>query len=442
MAVKFYITNSNRDRDHEVAIFVSISICGSRFVTSTGIKLDPNKWDKIAKKPKKGVYNKNGQSWAQMLSRMADIQNHFYELENRFTLSGHRPTSAELRAEFNNTFRKSKASQHIESVPYEDTFWGFYDEFIAERGTINSWTNATKQKFDALKQHITLWKKEPTFEDFTEEGLNKFIVSMRDKEGLKNSTIGKQIGFLKWFLRWATSKGHNTNLAYQSFTVKLKTAQRKVVFLEWDELMKVYNYDIPKNGEIVELQKTTGEKYLKIISDASALKKTRDIFCFCCFTSLRYSDVNNLKRADISDNKISLTTIKTADTIVIELNKYALSILEKYKNIDSGEYVFPRITNQRMNLYLKELCELCGINQPITQTYYSGNRRIDETKPKYEWVGTHTGRRTFICNALILGIPVTTVMKWTGHADYKSMQPYIDVADSAKAEAMKLFDKL
>ncbi len=60
--------------------------------------------------------------------------------------------------------------------------------------------------------------------------------------------------------------------------------------------------------------------------------------------------------------------------------------------------------------------------------------------PKYALVGTHTGRRTFICTALSLGIPVQVVMKWTGHSDYKSMKPYIDVADKNKINEMKKFN--
>ena len=103
--------------------------------------------------------------------------------------------------------------------------------------------------------------------------------------------------------------------------------------------------------------------------------------------------------------------------------------------------VLPVITNQKMNEYLKELAELAGINEPIRQTYYKGNERIDEVTPKYALLGTHSGRRTFICNALALGIPPQVVMKWTGHSDYSAMKPYIDIANSAKAEAMALFDK-
>jgi integrase len=151
----------------------------------------------------------------------------------------------------------------------------------------------------------------------------------------------------------------------------------------------------------------------------------------------------NLKRADLNGESLTITTIKTADTITIELNKYAQAILAKYADEPNlGGYVFPRITNQRMNIYVKDVCELCEINQPITKTYYRGSTRYDEVQPKYEYIGTHTGRRTFICNALMLGIPAEIVMKWTGHADYKSMKPYVDVTSGAKAKAMNLFNQL
>jgi hypothetical protein len=57
-------------------------------------------------------------------------------------------------------------------------------------------------------------------------------------------------------------------------------------------------------------------------------------------------------------------------------------------------------------------------------------------------LGTHAGRRTFICNALSLGIPPQVVMKWTGHNDYKAMKPYIDIADDIKVSAMDKFNQL
>ena len=85
---------------------------------------------------------------------------------------------------------------------------------------------------------------------------------------------------------------------------------------------------------------------------------------------------------------------------------------------------------------------MAEINEPVRETYYKGNERIDVVTPKYSLLSTHAARRTFICNALSLGIPANVVMKWTGHSDYKAMKPYIDIADDIKASAMSKFNQL
>ena len=210
---------------------------------------------------------------------------------------------------------------------------------------------------------------------------------------------------------------------YEVFRPKLKETQKKIIFLDKEELDKVKNLEIP-----------TSKQYLE---------RVRDVFLFCCFTGLRYSDAYNLRKSDIKGQCIEITTVKTADSLTIELNKMSKAILTKYKKVEfENNKALPVISNQKMNEYLKELGELAGINIPIRQTYYVGNNRIDEVRPKYELLGTHVGRKTFIVNALSMGIPVNIVMKWTGHSDYKSMKPYIDIVDSIKAQSMKKFDTL
>lgn len=138
------------------------------------------------------------------------------------------------------------------------------------------------------------------------------------------------------------------------------------------------------------------------------------------------------------DDHIEVTTVKTADSLSIEINDIMGRILEKYRAIPDkkNNLVFPYYTNQAMNRDLKKLCKLAGINEEIRITSYKGNERIDEVKEKWELVGTHTGRKTFIVNALSRGIAPSIVMKWTGHNDYKSMKPYIDIVDSIKASEM------
>ena len=211
--------------------------------------------------------------------------------------------------------------------------------------------------------------------------------------------------------------------AYEDFNPKLKSTPKKVIFLTWEELSKLREYPIPATKQYLE--------------------RVRDVFLFQCFTGLRYSDVFNLRRSDVKDTHIEVTTVKTADSLVIELNNYSRAILDKYKHVAfEGDKVLPVVSNQKMNDYLKELSKLAGIDEPVRETYYKGNERIDLVTPKYELMSTHAGCRTFICNALSLGIPAQVVMKWTGHSDYKAMKPYIDIADDIKANAMDKFNTL
>lgn len=438
MATNFYL-DKRTDKKGDAPIRMSITIRGVRYLTSTGYKIAPTKWDTNKQQARKGTANAAGMAWAIINSALARISEHFAQYESECVSAGRTPTTEALKLEFAKHFGRHR---NLPVVPQLRLF-DYLDMFTKEMGEVNTWTIGTYQKFNALKSHLKAFNASLTFADLDEKGLTGFIAHLRDKKEMKNTTIGKQWGFLKWFLRWATMRGHNNNMAFQSFNPKLKTTPKKVIFLDWAELMRIYNYEIPENGATVTLTDAYGNEYTKTIHDAAAIAKTRDIFCFCCFTSLRYSDAANLKRADITEGKLTITTVKTADTITIELNKYALAVLEKYSDYpDIKGYVFPHITNQRMNIYLKDLCELCGINQPITQTYYRGSQRFDETTPKFELMGTHAGRRTFICNALMLGIPAEIVMKWTGHSDYKAMKPYIDVTNAAKMAAMDKFNNL
>ena len=121
-------------------------------------------------------------------------------------------------------------------------------------GKQNDWTPSTHEKFHALKNHIRDYSENVTFESFDEKGLIDFVEFMRNKLDMKNSTIGKQLGFMKWFLKWATGKGYNQEMAFRSFSPKLKATEKKIVFLDWEELMKVYTYNFPEAGETIKLK--------------------------------------------------------------------------------------------------------------------------------------------------------------------------------------------
>ena len=406
-----------------VPIRMRVNFASKRIEFTTGYRIDSAKWDADKQRVKNGCSNKLKQSASEINASLLEYYTEIQSIFKRFEVEDVMPTPEQIKEAFNALHKpvSEEPKPKKEALPCD--FFQVFDDFVEDCGRQNNWTDSTFEKFAAVKNHLTNFREGLTFEFFDERGLNDYVGYLRDVKEMRNTTIGKQLSFLKWFLRWAFKKGVHQNNAYDSYKPKLKSTQKKIIFLTWDELNRLREFKIPSNKQ--------------------ALERVRDVFLFQCFTGLRYSDVFNLRRSDIKGDHIEVTTVKTSDSLIIELNKHSKEIIEKYKDVafEDGK-VLPVITNQKMNDYLKELAELAGIDEPVRQTYYRGNERIDEVTPKYALLGTHAGRRTFICNALALGIPPQVVMKWTGHSDYKAMKPYIDIADDIKANAMSKFNQL
>ena len=404
-----------------VPIRMRVNFASKRIEFTTGYRIDAVKWDTNKQRVRNGCTNKLKQSASEINASLLGYYTEVQEIFKKFEVEDIMPTPEQIKEAFNALHKPIEEVKQRKSTP--NAFYKAFDEFVRDCGRQNDWTDSTYEKFAAVKNHLMNFRDGLTFDFFDEKGLNDYVTYLRDVKEMRNSTIGKQLSFLKWFLRWAFKKGLHQNNDYDSYKPKLKSTQKKIIFLTWEELNKLREFEIPAAKQ--------------------ALDRVRDVFLFQCFTGLRYSDVFNLRKSDIKDDHIEVTTVKTSDSLIIELNNHSKAILDKYKDVAfEDDKVLPVITNQKMNDYLKELAELAGIDKPVRQTYYRGNERIDEVTPKYALLGTHAGRRTFICNALALGIPPQVVMKWTGHSDYKAMKPYIDIADDIKANAMSKFNQL
>jgi len=405
-----------------VPVRMRVIYSGRRIDFSTGYRIDASKWDTDRQRVKNGCTNKLKQSAseinADLLMYYTDIQNIF----KKFEVQNVCPSPEELKKAFADRYRQSETEQAVIEEKPKIVFSAVFDEFIRECGAQNGWGNAIYERFKTLRKHLNAYDEYPDLEKLDDIWFTGYIDYLR-KLGMRNISMEEYFRCLKWFLRWTVKKGYCGNMAFTSYKPKLKIVPKKVIFLTGKELNQLRDFAIPETKTYLE--------------------RIRDVFLFCCFTGLRHSDVYNLRRSDVRDNHIEITTVKTVDNLIIELNNYSKAILDRYKNVVfENDKALPVISKQKMNNYLKELGELAEINEPVREVYYRGNQRIDEVKPKYALLGTHAGRRTFICNALSLGISPQVVMKWTGHSDYAAMKPYIDIADDIKANAMGKFNEL
>ena len=301
--------------------------------------------------------------------------------------------------------------------------FSYIDEFIRECSVSHSWSESTIRSSHVLRNHLRRYGKVTQLEDFDEEGLDRYVRYLRQVAMMQESSCRKQLKNLQWFLTWAIRKGYTRQTAILSYKPKFKIIEKPVIFLTPEELATLFHFQLPGDGSVPE---------------AADLERARDLFCFCAFTSLRYSDMAALRRGDIRDGILHVVTRKTLDSIRIELCPQARSILDKYADGSyPGDRALPVLSNQRMNDLLKELGRLCGLDTPVAIACFRNGRRVEKIVPKWSVLSTHAGRRTFICFALASGIPPQVVMKWTGHSDYKSMKPYIDIAEKTKSDAMR-----
>lgn len=419
-------TGKGKELPAELHVRLRVSWGSVRADLSTGYLVAPAKWDAVNCVVKPNTKNSNGQSASEInrgLSRLCGIAEDtltLFELQNKRP-----PTLAEFKEAYGVAIGKKPKAKKEDEV---SDFYTCYDKFTEAQSREKNWTDATIEKFHALRLHLKDWRPKLVLNDFTKDDFSDFVFGyLIGKLEMLNPTVAKVIGFLRWFLRWAAANGYYKGLAHQQFRPRLPGLDcKEVIYLEWEELMHFLNFKFPPKF--------------------TSFPPCRDVFCFCCFTGLRYSDVAKLRRSDIhhevAPSYIDVVTKKTYDRLHIELNKYAQAILDKYKDVVlPGDHALPVTANATMNENLHLAAKAAGINEKVRIVQFSGHKRIETVVPKYAVLTTHAGRRTFIVNGLRLGIPAPVIMEWTGHSDYKAMKPYIKIVDAAKVENMDKFNK-
>lgn len=425
--VGLHIKPNNKGKaTEEVGIRLRVSWAGLRCDIRSGYVIAPAKWDDANSCVRLGNKNSHGETAGAINRGVMAVASTIEEVLTRFELDNKRPPSV---AEFKEAFDLAAGRAKPEEKKPEEKPLGFfavYDLFTGEMGVTNNWTKSTYTKFSSLKAHLKNYNKKLTLEGFDKATFAGFVAHLQTKVRQLNTTVAKNVGFLRWFLRWAAANGYYTGLAHLQYRPRFKGLDcKEVIYLEWDELIHFLNFEFPANKP--------------------SLPAVRDVFCFCCFTGLRYSDVAKLRRSDIHREQtppfMSIVTKKTTARLHIELNKYALVLLDKYEGVGlPNDKALPVISNVKMNENLHEAAEVAGIDEPVNIVSYVGSERSEVVVPKYSVLTTHAGRRTFIVNALRLGIPAPVIMEWTGHSDFKAMKPYIKIVNDAKVENMERFN--
>ena len=409
-----FLVDKERDKE-DGRLRYRIKWEGNTIAFSVGYRVYLDKWSKDTQRCKLNTTHGEDKIPAsdinKALQEMEDlISSIFYSYEKEEVS----PTKEQIRLDYNNAIGKVSQSKDLKVQE-------LFDEFISMESQRNSWSKITINRLKNVQRHLKEFNKNLEVNQVSDNILQQFLNLLINKKKLRNVTAHKLISHTKWFLRWAYKHSYYAGTAHLTFTPKFKGLNsREVIHLTWEELISLYN----KNFDLLPY-----------------LDQVRDVFCFCCFTGLRYSDVKKLTKEDVYNDRIEIVTQKTIDRLQIDLNDFSRAILGKYKGKNFPNHMaLPVISNQKMNDYLKDIGKAMKFDTPIRQVYFKGNKRYEEVKPKYELLTTHCGRRTFVVNALTLGIPSEVIMRWTGHSDYESMKPYMKIVDKLKKSEMSKFN--
>jgi integrase len=284
-------------------------------------------------------------------------------------------------------FLKQYDSKEIK-IHSELDFFECFDEYLLS-GSLSKAPNTIKGQ-KTIKGYLFAFQNETGISVSFDKINNIFFEELMKYSYLekktKNNYFAKIITILKSFLTWCTDKGYNKYREYEKF--KGVEHDVDIVYLTLDELMKLYNFDFGN----------------------SRLNHTKDFYCMGCFTGLRFSDLAQLHQANISGSHINISIKKTkTQNHIIRLNKFSLEILAKYKGTIYEP--LPTISIQKFNGYIKECCKIVGIDTITTITGFVGTNTIQKSIPKYELITSHTARKTFITNSLLLGMEPKAIKK-------------------------------
>lgn len=390
----FYLRSNYVNKEGKTPVMLRIYLNNERLsIGSTGIAVQQSQWDREKERLK-------GRT-TEALSTNLELDNIQSGLQTIFK-------KVEMTDEVSLERIKSEYLGKKEDVDTLMSLFNKHNSDVARQVGV-SVEAATLQKYNVCKKH---------FSNF-----------LRDKYGRSDIRLS-ELGYIvihdfDIYLRTFVGQNPNTATRMMKTFKTITILGRKLGVLHHDPFLNIRFHMEPVNRGFL-----TDEEILKIANKdfgIGRLELVRDVFVFSCFTGLAYIDVYNLAPENIVTlngkqwimTKRQKTSVET-NVLLLDIPK---SIIAKYsgKTYRDGK-LFPMLTNQKLNSYLKEIADICGIKKNLT---------------------FHLARHTFATMSLSKGVPIESVSKMLGHTNIKTTQIYARITNKKIEHDMdELADKL
>jgi hypothetical protein len=393
--IRFFLQSTSNPAN----IYINVSIRrGQIFRRKTGYLIDPKQWSNTTNLPKQ-----NDEDNKNLIARLKKLAERIETGLNETA----EPSAEWLQDQIDRSRGISKATDQDKLLKYIETYNSHlpYKEFPnGRRGA----TISTIRKYTTLKNKIADYQKhtgrEYLVKDVTPTFRNDLIKWLREVDLLGANTAGRYIKFLKTVCLDAEANGIETSV--QLRRVRGFSEKSEKIFLTFDELEKIEQARFTR----------------------PALDNAREWLIIGCYIGQRVSDLLRLTSANIVHRAglelIELVQVKTGKHVSIPLHPKVKEILERH----GGNFPY-KLSDQRFNEYIKDVCKLSGINQPV----YGGkmekledgkHRKVTGTFPKHELITSHACRRSFASN-FYGEMPTALLISITAHSTEQQFLQYI-----------------
>lgn len=389
--VLFYLKKGSEKKNGEVMIMARITIDGKLCQFSTKQSILPNNWSVASGKAK-------GKDAGKINALLDDIRSALNTIYHEMQRRDNYVTAEKVKNEF---------LGHTEKHETILSLFQKHNDNMKQLVGISR-TIATYRKYEVTRRHLADFIHDKynlsdiPIREITPMFITDFELYLRTACKCGYNTAAKFLLFLKSIIIVARNNGILTKDPFANYKIQMKKVDRG--YLTEDEI------------KIILKKKMVSER----------LEHVRDLFIFSCFTGLAYSDVANLREENIRksfDGKLWIMTKrqKTNTDVNVPLLDLPKMILKKYKGKLPNGKILPVISNQKLNAYLKEIADICGIKKNLT---------------------FHLARHTFATTTtLAKGVPIETVSKMLGHTNIETTQIYARITNSKIGNDMQGLDK-
>ncbi|HEX4372133.1 MAG TPA: site-specific integrase [Puia sp.] len=375
-----------------ITIYMRVTANSDRYVISTHRIVEATCWSKEA-----GKVKGNSEEAKSINSYLDTLKHRAYQYQKELILEEKPINAKTFKEKWKGTKEKPRLLLEI--------FRGHNEQVKAL--IKKDYAPATLTRYETTLKHtksFLLWKFKQSDIDIKKlnfEFITEYEFWLKSVRKCNHNSTMKYIGNLKKITNKCVRNGWLVRDPFLGFSMAKKEVER--IALTEEEIKIIYEKDF----------------------QPERLGQVRDIFLFCCYTGLAYADVKKLKRTEISNGVdgekwIFTSRQKTDSSSRIPLLPMSTKIISKYESHPqcvNENKVLPVLTNQKMNSYLKEIMDVCGINKNLT---------------------FHIARHTFATTiTLSNGVPIETVSKMLGHKNLKTTQHYAKILDKKISDDMR-----